>query len=49
MINHQSVYNVINLASPAFVATDTVQLVVLPLFHTGGMNYANPVLHAEVN
>ena len=48
MINHQmQLYNVINLASPAFVATDTVQLVVLPLFHTGGMNcYANPVLHA---
>ena len=48
MINHQmQLYNAINLASPAFVATDTVQLVVLPLFHTGGMNcYANPVLHA---
>ena len=48
MINHQmQLYNVINLASPAFVSTDTVQLVVLPLFHTGGMNcYANPVLHA---
>ena len=38
MINHQmQLYNAINLASPAFVATDTVQLVVLPLFHTGGM------------
>ena len=48
MINHKmQLYNAINLASPAFVATDTVQLVVLPLFHTGGMNcYANPVLHA---
>ena len=48
MINHQmQLYNVINLASPAFVGPDTVQLVVLPLFHTGGMNcYANPVLHA---
>ena len=47
MINHQmQLYNV-NLASPAFVSSDTVQLVVLPLFHTGGMNcYANPVLHA---
>ena len=48
MINHQmQLYNIINLASPAYVSTDTVQLVVLPLFHTGGMNcYANPVLHA---
>jgi fatty-acyl-CoA synthase len=47
MINHQmQLYNVINLASPAFVSSDSVQLVVLPLFHTGGMNcYANPVLH----
>ena len=48
MINHQmQLYNVINLAAPAFVGPDTVQLVALPLFHTGGMNcYANPVLHA---
>ncbi len=48
MINHQmQLYNAINLASPAFVASDSVQLVVLPLFHTGGMNcYANPILHA---
>ena len=37
MINHQmQLYNVINLASPAFVSSDSVQLVVLPLFHTGG-------------
>ena len=36
MINHQmQLYNIINLASPAYVSTDTVQLVVLPLFHTG--------------
>ncbi len=48
MINHQmQLYNTINLAAPAFVGPDSVQLVVLPLFHTGGMNcYANPVLHA---
>ena len=48
MINHRmQLYNCINLASPAFVSAETVQLVVLPLFHTGGMNcYANPVLHA---
>ena len=48
MINHRmQLYNCINLAAPAFVNPETVQLVVLPLFHTGGMNcYANPVLHA---
>ena len=48
MINHRmQLYNCINLASPAFVNSEAVQLVVLPLFHTGGMNcYANPVLHA---
>ena len=48
MINHQmQLYNCINLASPVFVTSESVQLVVLPLFHTGGMNcYANPVLHA---
>ena len=48
MINHRmQLYNCINLASPAFVSAETVQLVVLHLFHTGGMNcYANPVLHA---
>ncbi|MBI81197.1 MAG: acid--CoA ligase [Gammaproteobacteria bacterium] len=48
MINHRmQLYNIVNLASPAYVNSDTVQLVVLPLFHTGGMNcYANPVLHA---
>ncbi len=48
MITHQmQLYNTINLAAPALVTIETVQLVVLPLFHTGGMNcYANPVLHA---
>ena len=48
MINHRmQLYNCINLAAPALVSPETVQLVVLPLFHTGGMNcYANPVLHA---
>ncbi|MBT7335582.1 MAG: long-chain fatty acid--CoA ligase [Gammaproteobacteria bacterium] len=48
MITHgMNFYNVVNLAIPAGVNSDTVQLVVLPLFHTGGMNcYANPILHA---
>ena len=40
-------WNVVNLGPPARITPDTVQLVVLPLFHTGGLNcYANPVLHA---
>ena len=40
-------WNVVNLGIPARITPDTVQLVVLPLFHTGGLNcYANPVLHA---
>ncbi|MFO1080627.1 MAG: long-chain fatty acid--CoA ligase [Reyranellaceae bacterium] len=40
-------WNCINLGIPALIGPDTVQLVVLPLFHTGGLNcYANPVLHA---
>jgi fatty-acyl-CoA synthase len=40
-------WNCVNLGIPALIGPDTVQLVVLPLFHTGGLNcYANPVLHA---
>jgi len=40
-------WNCVNLGIPALVTPETVQLVVLPLFHTGGLNcYANPVLHA---
>jgi len=40
-------WNAVNLGIPAFITPATVQLVVLPLFHTGGLNcYANPVLHA---
>ncbi|MFT4677760.1 MAG: fatty-acyl-CoA synthase [Candidatus Azotimanducaceae bacterium] len=40
-------YNCINLGIPSGISTKTVQLVVLPLFHTGGLNcYANPILHA---
>ena len=40
-------FNCVNLGIPAGITTDVVQLVVLPLFHTGGLNcYANPVLHA---
>jgi len=40
-------WNCVNLGIPALISPRTVQLVVLPLFHTGGLNcYANPVLHA---
>ena len=48
MITHEMVfYNIVNLSIPANVTTSAVQLVVLPLFHTGGLNcYSNPVLHA---
>ena len=48
MITHEMVfYNIVNLSMPASVTSSSVQLVVLPLFHTGGLNcYANPVLHA---
>ena len=39
--------NCVNLGFPMMISPETVQLVVLPLFHTGGLNcYANPVLHA---
>ena len=40
-------WNCVNLGVPALITPNTVQLVILPLFHTGGLNcYANPVLHA---
>ena len=48
MITHgMNFINAVNLGIPARISPDTVQLVLLPLFHTGGLNcYANPVLHA---
>ena len=48
IITHGMVFwNCVNLGIPALITPTTVQLVVLPLFHTGGLNcYANPVLHA---
>ena len=48
MITHRmQLYNCINLGFSSRLSPDTVQLVVLPLFHTGGLNcYTNPVLHA---
>jgi fatty-acyl-CoA synthase len=48
IITHGMVFwNAVNLGIPAMISPHTVQLVILPLFHTGGLNcYANPVLHA---
>ena len=48
LITHgMTFWNVVNLGIPASITPNTVQLVALPLFHTGGLNcYANPILHA---
>ena len=48
LITHgMTFFNCVNLGIPAGITTKAVQLVVLPLFHTGGLNcYANPILHA---
>jgi len=48
MITHgMNFINCVNAGIPARITPDTVQLVVLPLFHSGGLNcWANPVLHA---
>jgi fatty-acyl-CoA synthase len=46
-INHKmQLFNAINLSGLGSITSKTTQIVVLPLFHTGGLNcYANPVLH----
>tara|TARA_B100001029_G_scaffold21189_2_gene14116 strand:+ start:5356 stop:6897 length:1542 start_codon:yes stop_codon:yes gene_type:complete len=48
MITHQmQFYNIVNLGGTARITDKSIQLVALPLFHTGGMNcYANPILHS---
>jgi len=48
MITHgMTFYNCVNMGGPHRISPDAVQLTVLPLFHTGGLNcYTNPVLHA---
>ncbi len=48
MITHRMNFiNCVNLGFPTQMSPHAVQLVVLPLFHTGGLNcYANPVIHA---
>ncbi|RMG84514.1 MAG: acid--CoA ligase, partial [Chloroflexi bacterium] len=39
-------WNVINISIPTGLSCNTVHYIVLPLFHTGGLNlYANPVFH----
>ncbi len=39
-------WNVINISTPTGLGCDSVHYVVLPTFHTGGLNlYANPVFH----
>jgi fatty-acyl-CoA synthase len=48
MITHGMVFwNAINVGTIARVTNDSVNLCILPTFHTGGLNvYANPVFHA---
>ncbi|MDF1731703.1 MAG: long-chain fatty acid--CoA ligase [Minwuia sp.] len=48
MITHgMTFWNTVNLGQPHRITPDSVQLTVLPLFHTGGLNcYTNPVMHA---
>jgi len=48
LITHEmTFYNCVNLGIPSKISSDAIQLIVLPLFHTGGLNcYANPILHA---
>jgi fatty-acyl-CoA synthase len=40
-------YNAVNSGVPTALSTESANLVLLPLFHTGGLNcYANPAVHA---
>lgn len=47
LITHgMTFWNAVNISVPVGINCDTVNYVVLPLFHTGGLNlYANPVFH----
>jgi fatty-acyl-CoA synthase len=47
IITHgMTLWNAINISTPSGLNHDSVQYVVLPLFHTGGLNlYANPLIH----
>jgi fatty-acyl-CoA synthase len=48
MITHGMLFwNAVNLGLPHLITPETVQLSILPLFHTGGLNcYCNAVIHA---
>ncbi len=47
LITHgMTFWNMTNISTPAVLSANSVHYVVLPLFHTGGLNlYANPVFH----
>jgi len=47
LITHgMTFWNMVNISTPAGLHKDSVSYVVLPLFHTGGLNlYANPLFH----
>lgn len=47
LITHgMTLWNAVNITVPSGLNCDSVHYVVLPTFHTGGLNlYANPVLH----
>lgn len=47
VITHgMNLWNVVNVSVPTGLNRDSVQYVVLPTFHTSGLNlYANPILH----
>ncbi|MES2531601.1 MAG: long-chain fatty acid--CoA ligase [Pseudomonadota bacterium] len=48
LITHGMVWwNTVNVTFACHISSDAVQLVILPLFHIGGLNsHANPILHA---
>lgn len=47
LITHgMTFWNMTNISTPAVLSANSVHYVVLPLFHTGGLNlYANPIFH----
>ncbi|MFQ3647284.1 MAG: long-chain fatty acid--CoA ligase [Anaerolineae bacterium] len=47
LITHgMTLWNAINISTPAGLSCESVHYVVLPTFHTGGLNlYANPLFH----
>lgn len=47
MITHgMTFWNMVNISTPSALNCDSVHYVVLPTFHTGGLNlYANPIFH----